>query len=301
MSLKASFTGFQQDRTGAAARNAQHLKRVNGGATSSATTAASASTPSPRPLSPAVSASNSDLKRKRTELAEAVTYSQPTDTGSGKEVMTQVVYAIDYLKLKDKPISFNDIWNYLSIPANQQQHRAVLRRALKEHPKVDYDEKGPDGYPTFRFRPMHNVRSGEELRGYMQKQSTAQGVSVKELKDGWPTAIAEIEALERRGELLVTKNKKDNTPKMVWSNDPSLALHIDQDFQDFWAKTKLPANPSDMRTELERAGLTPTSQVKEVIKLGGAREKKKRINRKIGRSTNTHMSHILKDYTQVKK
>ena len=302
MSLSASFNTFREDRTGAAARNAQHLKRVNGSATPVATTI-SASTPSPRPLTPSsLSAPNSDLKRKRTDaLAEHASYSQPADTGSGKEVMTQVVYAIDYLKSKDRPVNFLDIWNYLSIPANQQQHKSVLRRALIEHPKVDYDPKGLDGHPSFRFRPVHNVRSGEELRGYLQQQPTAQGISVKELKDGWPTAIAEIDELERRGELLVTKNKKDNIPKMVWPNDPSLALHIDQDFQDYWSKIKLPTNPSDMRMELEKAGLTPTSQVKEVIKMGGAREKKKRVSRKIGRSTNLHMTGILKDYSQVKR
>lgn len=302
MSLQASFNNFREDRTGAAARQAQHLKKVNGGSTLSATANAPASTPSPRPSTSVVSAPNSDLKRKRPDqLAENASYSQPADTGSGKEVMTQVVYAIDYLKSKDRPIGFNDIWNYLSIPANQQQHRAVLRRALVEHPKVDFDPNGIDGHPSFRFRPVHNVRSADELKGYLQRQPTAQGISVKELKDGWPTAIAEIENLESKGELLVTRNKKDNTPKMVWPNDPSLALHIDQDFQDYWQKIKLPANPDDMRAELEKAGLTPTSQVKEVIKLGGAREKKKRISRKIGRSTNTHMTGILKDYTQVKR
>ncbi|KAL1303970.1 hypothetical protein AAFC00_000417 [Neodothiora populina] len=300
-SLSASFNAFKQDNSSAASRNAQYLKRVNGTANSSANTHAAASTSSPRPSAPSATPSSTDLKRKRNELADNASYSQPQDTGSGKEVMTQVVYAIDYLKSKDRPIGFNDIWNYLSIPANQQQHRAVLKRALVEHPKVEYDPKGLDGHPSFRFRPVHNVRSADELRAYLQRQPTAQGISVKELKDGWPSAIAEIEALEGKGELLVTRNKKDNTPKMVWPNDPSLALHIDQDFQDYWSKIKLPSNPADMRTELLNAGLTPTSQVKELPKLGGAREKKKRISRKIGRSTNTHMTGILKDYSQVKR
>lgn len=106
-SLSASFNAFRDDRTGAAARNAQHLKRVNGGTSQNAP--APVSTPSPRPSTPSISAPNSELKRKRNELAENASYSQPTDTGSGKEVMTQVVYAIDYLKLKDRPINFNDI------------------------------------------------------------------------------------------------------------------------------------------------------------------------------------------------
>ena len=134
------------------------------------------------------------------------------------------------------------------------------------------------------------------MKAYLQRQTTAAGISVKELKDGWPGAIAEIDALEKQGELLVTRNKKDNMPKMVWPNDPSLAIHVDDDFQNYWHKIRLPANPSDLRLELEKAGLTPTSQVKEIVKVSGAREKKRRINRKAGRTTNAHMAGILKEY-----
>lgn len=296
-SLSSSFNTFRNEYSDAASRAAQR-KRTDAPA-SAATPAAPA--PTPRASTPAGSAPTTDLKRKRPDVADNATYSQPADKGSGSQVLTQVVYAQDYLKLKDRPVGFNDIWNYLSIPADHQQHRAVLRRALMLNPKIDYDPKGLDGHGSFRFRPKHAVRSAEELKGYLQRQPTAQGISVKDLKEGWPTAITEIEAMERKGELLVTRNKKDNTPKMVWPNDPSLAQHIDQDFQDFWHKVKLPANPSDMRAELEKAGLTPTSQVKETVKVLGAREKKKRISRKVGRSTNTHMTGILKDYTQVKK
>ncbi|KAI5241502.1 putative transcription initiation factor TFIIE, beta subunit [Aureobasidium subglaciale] len=291
MSLSASFKTFNSDFSAATTRNTQQ-KRPG--------TAAAVSLPVSRPATP--STQPTDLKRKRQDLPQNAAYSQPVDTGSGKEVMTQVVYAIDYLKSKDRPINFTDIWNYLSIPANLHQHRQVLRRALMEHPKVDYDPKGLDGtHPSFRFRPVHNVRSADDLKAYLQRQYTAQGISVKELKEGWPDAIPEIERLEAKGELLVVRQKKDNIPKMVWPNDPSLDQRIDQDFKDYWSKITLPANPGELRAELEKAGLTPTSQVKEVIKVSGGRDKKKRTSRKVGRSTNTHMVGILKDYSQMKK
>ncbi|KAF2153515.1 hypothetical protein K461DRAFT_278323 [Myriangium duriaei CBS 260.36] len=229
-----------------------------------------------------------DRKRKRPDEPML-----PPDTGSGREILTQVVYAIEYLRSKDRPIPFDDIWNYLSLPPEQSKHRSALRKALIDHPKTEYT---PGSHPTFRFRPIHNVRNGEELIAYLQQQTTAQGISVKELKDGWPSAIEEIDSLERKGQLLVTRNKKDNTPKMVWSNDPSLSIHIEDDFQNYWTKTKLPSNPSDMRLELEKAGLTPTSQVKEIVKVLPGKKEKRRVNRKAGRSTNTHMMGILKDY-----
>jgi transcription initiation factor TFIIE subunit beta len=274
----ASFNSFNSEFSAATTRNTQQKRPT-------------AAVPTPVPRSSTPSTQPTDLKRKRQDLPQNAAYSQPADTGSGREVMTQVVYAIDYLKSKDRPISFTDIWNYLSIPANQQQHRQVLRRALMEHPKVDYDPKGLDGqHPSFRFRPVHNVRSADDLKAYLQRQHTAQGISVKELKEGWPDAIPEI-----------VRQKKDNIPKMVWPNDPSLDQRIDQDFKDYWLKTTLPANPGDLRIELEKAGITPTSQVKEVIKVSGGKDKKKRTSRKAGRSTNTHMVGILKDYNATKK
>jgi len=212
-------------------------------------------------------------------------------------MMTQVVYAVEYLKDKDRPITFDDIFKYLSIPPDRKEEARRLRSALMNHPKVEFKPREGKQEATFRFRPVHNVRSADELRAFLQRQPTAAGISVKELKDGWPGAVAAIDMLEKEGTLLVTRNKKDNVPKLVWPNDPSLGLpvRIDDDFQQYWHKVKLP-DSADLRQELEKAGLTPTSQVKEVIKVSGAREKKRRINRKAGRSTNTHMSHILKEY-----
>ncbi|PNS21169.1 hypothetical protein CAC42_3507 [Sphaceloma murrayae] len=234
------------------------------------------------------------LKRKMGDVPVAV-----SEVSSGREIMTQVVYAIEYLKDKDRPIAFGDIWQYLSIPQDQQRHRPALLKALMAHPKVEYisNKQGPGGQHTFRFKPIHNVRSGDELLAYLQRQKTAQGISVKELRDGWNDAQATIESLERKGLILVTHNKKDNSPKMVWINDKSLTISVDDDFKQFWTNLRLPTNDSDIRSELERAGITPTSQVKDTIKLGPQKKEKRRINRKAGRSTNTHMSGILKDYS----
>lgn len=226
---------------------------------------------------------------------------RPIDTGFGKEVMTQVVYAIDYLRSKDKPVRFDDIQSYLSTPASQQ-HYVVLRRALIEHPRVDYDPQGLDGHSSFRFRPVYNIRTADDLMNHLKRQTSAQHVSVEELKEGWPTAVAEVEALESKGQVLVRRVVRNKRKDMlVWLNDPSLTLHIDQDFQDYWHSIKLPPDPRDMRSELEEAGLTPTSQVKEVAKLISVKGKKRKISRKAGRTTNMHMDGILEDYSHVQK
>lgn len=282
MSLAASFQTLKGDRSAAssaAAARASNNQRT--GASGTTTTSAS------RPSTPAAA----DLKRKRPE--ENVTYSQPAATGLGQEMMTRVHYAVEYLKEKDRAIKFDDIFKYLSIPPDRKDEGRRLRSALTSHPKVEFDKAAG----TFKFRPIHNVRSADELRAYLQQQKTAAGIKVAELRDGWPGAIAAIDELEREGTVLVTRNKKDNVPKMVWPNDPSLGLPkaVDDDFQAYWHKIKVP-EPTDLRKDLEKAGLTPTSQVKEITPVNGMAKKKRRINRKAGRSNNTHMAHILKDY-----
>lgn len=222
------------------------------------------------------------------------------DFGAGRELMAHVVHAVDRLKSREAPVLFDDIWSYLSLAHDQQRHKSNLHKALSTHPKVEFLPKGgPNGQGAFKFRPPHPVSSGEELKGYLQQQTTAQGIPVSELKEGWSGAVATIDTMEAAGELLVTRHKKDNAPKMVWNTDSSLSHQVDDDFKIFWHKRA--KAPDELRMELERAGLTPTSQIKEVATMAGPQQKKRRIQRKIGKTTNTHMLGILKDYSAMKR
>lgn len=211
--------------------------------------------------------------------------------------MTQVTYAIEYLKQKDKPIPFDDVFNYLSIQDDEVGSiRKNMKAILQTHPRVDYEPAAVGNKGLYRFRPTHNVRSADELEAYLQSQTTAQGIPVKELKDGWTGALDAIDELETEGKLLVTRNKKDNTAKMVWPNDPSLRHDVDDEFKTLWHNIKLPTEAVDLRTQLESFGLTPTSQIKAPV-VSKTKEKKKKASRRGGKTTNTHMQHILKDYS----
>ena len=169
------------------------------------------------------------------------------------------------------------------------------------------------GKESFKYRPLHPVTNGEELKEYLARQATAQGIPVKDLKDGWTDCIPTVDLLESQGHILVTRNKKDNTPKTVYYDSPTYHITrqqpatttnpvtksgVDSDFVEIWAKTELPASEQEIRTELEKAGLTPTSQVKEVKKVEARRKEKRRVNRKGGKTTNAHMLGILKDYSK---
>ena len=65
-------------------------------------------------------------------------YSQPADTGSGNNINTQLVYAIEYLKTKNGPARIEDISIVTNTPLDT--NAALLDKFLK-HERVEYDPK----------------------------------------------------------------------------------------------------------------------------------------------------------------
>lgn len=260
--------------------------------------ATSSAKPSPSPAPSQTSNSgegSSDRKRKRQD-APNVVYSQPALTGTGGSALTKVHYAVTWLKERGKPQKFPDISGYLSIVEDEK----YLRRfsdLLQCHPRVTYDR----AQRTYKYRPIHDINSEQQLLGFMQAQTTAKGLSVAELKDGWPDAQNAINNLEAKGKVLATRNKKDSTPKVVWPDDPSLRFTIDEEFQDIWHKIRIPGAEA-VADALEKEGLTPANKTRHVKKAPQAPEKKKkRAPRAGGRTTNKHMEGLLKDYSHMRK
>ncbi|WEW60670.1 transcription factor TFIIE beta subunit, TFIIEB, Tfa2 [Emydomyces testavorans] len=231
-----------------------------------------------------------------------IVYSQPANTGTGKDIMTQVVFAIEHMKSKGVSLTFSDIQSYLSLhrQGHDQAYIRALRQILQTHDKVEYDSQGAKGEGTFRFRPPHNIRSAEQLLQKLQSQPTAQGMLVRELREGWPNIVETINKLEKEGKLLVTRNKKDDHPRMVWANDPTLVNHFDPEFRQIWEKIKIP-DQQTVADELEKAGITPTSKHKLVKQRPKIEQKKVKKARRSGKTTNTHMAGILRDYSHLKR
>lgn len=249
----------------------------------------------PTPSSTAV-----DPKKKRHDVD--IVYSQPANTGTGKDIMTQVLFAIEHMKSKGVPLKFADIVSYLSLQhrANDPGYVQALRRILQKHEKVDFDPSGAGGEGTFAFRPPHNVRNPEQLLRKLQSQTTATGMSVRELREGWPNVEDAINQMEKEGKLLVTRNKKDDHAKMIWANDPSLIEHFDEEFKQIWEKIKIP-DPQAVKEALDKAGIVPTNKNKVVKPRVKVEAKKTKKPRRSGKTTNTHMMGILRDYSHLKR
>lgn len=299
MSLAAQLNTFRKDLSDATTRNVQHARPAS-------TAPARTSTPKPGD------------SNKRTHDAAFTPSSQPTRTApssqiGGGELLTSVVNSINYLREKDmRPVAFDDLIGYLSLPVDNQKQIPLIKQALRGNDRAEYvpASLAPSGKESFKYRPMHPVTNAEELKTYLMAQPTAQGILARELKDGWPDAFKELVRLEEEGHVLLSRWKKDNTPRMVWADSPTYHIlnprtmkpqQIDGDFADVWAKTRLPANEMDLRGELEKAGLTPTSAVKEVRKVDMGKKQRKKVVRKGGKTTNSHLMGILKDYSGARK
>lgn len=227
-------------------------------------------------------------------------YSQPAATGTGSDVRTKVLFAIDSLKAKS-PASIPTatlIADNVRGPEQTPELVSRFRQFLNANEKVSYN-KDADAYS---FRPIHDIFNADDLIGFLQSQTTALGLNVRDLKDGWNDVDKAIDQLEKEKRLLVVRNRKDNNAKMVWADDPTLSAPMDAEFVSFWEDIQMPSGGHDaVVKELKQKGMTPAgSGVTSAAKIVKNEKPKKKVRRG-GKVTNTHMQGILRDYSHLKK
>lgn len=226
---------------------------------------------------------NTSPKRKKLP----VVYSQPASTGTGIHLNTQVVHAKDYIKSQDKPVPFKEIERYMSIPIDDLL--PLLRK--DDRIRINLQTK------TAQYVSIYNIYSKSDLLSFLRSQQSFKGIRFKCLKDGWNGCLEAIEELEKEGDILVLRTKKENIPRCVWANTGGKLGGIDEEFVTRWNKVKVP-DSADLPKELEKAQLKPTSVDPATIKSKKRpiSEKKQRKPRR-GKITNTHLGGLLKDYT----
>lgn len=215
-------------------------------------------------------------------------------SAAGSDARTNVVYATDRLKEKfPASIPSPELIAFV-LPAhkrNDEQAVKLLKTLLNVNPKVVFDPVTD----SYTFKPLHNISSADDLMRYLQGQETAMGIQVRELKDGWPNVEETIDKLENEHKLLVTRNKKDNHPRMVWADDPTLIAPLDQDFKDIWAQIPLPT-VEDTITQLTKMNYKSTGAPARQD-VGPKVEKKKKKVRRGVKVTNVHMQGLFRDYS----
>jgi transcription initiation factor TFIIE subunit beta len=232
----------------------------------------------------------STLKRKRD-----VAVSRPAIVEIG-QLMSQLTTAIEYLKEKRKGHTPAQLLGYLSLQHADDEVKNRLLRELKKRPDVIFRPDGHHGAGSFHYKPKIAVSNAEELRKYLQTRPSSVGVRFDEIRDGWPNCPPAIDEMEKKGEVLIIRDRKGGA-KLAWDDEPSLRTAVADSLIHSWNNIKLPVNADDLRGRLENAGLKPTSAPKEVSKKPAAKDNRKKGPRRGTRMTNVHMQHLLKDYS----
>lgn len=240
------------------------------------------------------------MKRKADDPTRVPPALQKPAATASHSVAANIYFASDWLKDRKKPATWEEIAEFLNVQHLEPDQRSELRRRLtSNNPLVEFDPKGLDGKGAYSYKAKIKVFSEEDLLAYLQKKETCEGTRVKDLKEGWDKAPQVVEHLAKRKKVLVTLNKKDGSAALVWRNDPSLEHSIEEDFKRSWDAQKLPTTKDDLRKALIADGLTPTSQVKKPT--ANLKKDKKKVARRGGKTMNTHMGSLLKDFSHLRK
>jgi transcription initiation factor TFIIE subunit beta len=213
-------------------------------------------------------------------------------------VGTDVVYAVNRLREKFPESQTQEELVTYVLNKQRRDDSAYVQLFISQlliNPKVNYDKEKDE----FIFKPEHNITDADSLLKYLQNQDTAMGIQVSKLKDGWQGVESTIDKLEADHRLLVTRNRKDNHPRMVWIDDPTLQAPLDQEFKDLWNQIPLP-NVEDTIKELRKMNHKSTGEP-AVQETAVKKPKEKKKSRRGTKITNTHMQGIFRDYSDKGK
>ncbi|KAI0696152.1 hypothetical protein BC835DRAFT_1343273 [Cytidiella melzeri] len=252
----------------------------------------------PPPLQPpdAPEASSSAKKKKRPK--SNVVFSQPADTGTGINVNTQLLYAVNHLKSNGNPTRLQDLAIITNTPLDTDM---VLLEKFKAHDRVVHDPKTD----LYSYRHEFDVRNKISLLTEIKKHTkNGGGLSVRTLKESWKEAPQAIEELEKEGEVYVTRTVKDGQMRMVFWNEIRPGQEgdgalVEKEFLDLWHSLQVP-NEVDLLKQLASEGLQATA-AETLTPKGPAKKKGKKSAQKQRqiRLTNTHLKGTIdlsKDY-----
>ncbi|CAK5280072.1 unnamed protein product [Mycena citricolor] len=223
--------------------------------------------------------------KKKARPKSNVVWSQPADTGTGNNVNTQLVYAVDYLKSTPNPSRLEDIALITGTPLLED---SVLLEKFKSHDRIEYNAKTD----LYSYKHEFTFRNKAALLTEIQRATkNGRGIHVKTLKEVWKEAPQAVEELEQEGEVLVTRTVKDGQLRMVFWNEikpteESGGMPVEK------GGLKLP-DDVELRRDLSKEGLQLTAAAQAPIRAPTTKKKGKRggaPRQRQVRLTNTHLA-----------
>lgn len=209
-------------------------------------------------------------------------------------VMNHVKNAIDRLKAKfPQSVSWDDLSAFALSAHDTPKARELVYEVLKRHGEVNHDVLRSTG--LFKYRPPFGIASQDDLIRHLYQPVAALGIKATDISSVWATKEEEISELEKKHNILVARNKKDNSARHIWLDDPTKYANLDTEFRDIWSAVQLPL-PERLRQELAEIGFKAATEGHKP-KTAAQAQKKKRVGKRGTKITNTHMHNMLKDYS----
>ncbi|RPA84735.1 hypothetical protein BJ508DRAFT_303492 [Ascobolus immersus RN42] len=227
----------------------------------------------------------------------------PANDARNSKIASELVTIVTHLKQIEQPIKTVDL--------GRQIHRPIdphLKAILRAFPRLHYDEKED----TFEFVTLYGIKDKDALIRHLRmlSEKSMEGLSFKELSEGWKGAEDVVSQLENEKLVLVHRkrargSKTKTCIEKIWWNDQAVEMpEIDEELRMLWTFIKLP-EPSTLSRALTDAGLKAAGVDPMTVKVSntgieGIRTRKRaRKNGKSVRSmllTNSHIGHLMKDY-----
>ena len=210
-----------------------------------------------------------------------------TETGSQRHLYSYIYSIVNYLKLVEKVVSYDEIYENLKIDV---QSNTELLQNLSSNPKVILDTEKR----TLLFKPHFSIKSKEELVALLIN-NRVDGIDYEELKESYSRIDPIIEELVNSRIVLMLKGeKKDSNSKVLFYNEYPHITPVDEEFRSMWQEISLP-HELDISKELEAAGfkgIEVVHQEKRLKRPSGSESKSSKRKRPI-KITNTHLAGIV--------
>ncbi|KAF3062188.1 Transcription initiation factor IIE subunit beta [Daldinia childiae] len=262
--------------------------------------------------------SKNDNKRQKRDGNAATTNHASTPTPAavaaaaaakdfGEHSNTHLSFAVEFLKEKRSPRPLQEILDHLTLqPPPEDQQRAFVH-SLKTHSRILFSpapkSKGSSSQQpewrtgTYEYRAKFpGVVSKIKLLEYLQQRKDQGGISIKDIKDGWPDCDTAIEELEREHKVMGSiRTRKDTHARIIWPDTPDLHHDVDPEFRVMWFQEALPS-VDEMPRKLKALGQKATSEVKNVNLGQKAPPKRKKASRVQKKFENEHMRNIFEQH-----
>ncbi|XP_022084620.1 general transcription factor IIE subunit 2-like [Acanthaster planci] len=216
--------------------------------------------------------------------------------GSSKYKFGVLAKIVDYMKQRHQegntfPLSIEEILDetkQLDIGAKQKMW--LINEALPNNPKIGME----DG--KYFYKATFVLRSRKSLERLLKKhdQQGLGGIMMDDIQESLPNYEKCIETL---GDLVIIITRPDKK-KVVFFNDKSAQLNIDEEIKELWNTTAVDSiDEAKIEEHLRKQGIFSM----EDLSLKHVPQRKKRAGRRGPRKFKTHNDHlagVLQDYSQ---